>query len=112
MLETHQTHHVKLFNPIIVIYESLAQVKEFKYLGVLFASEGTMEREIGRRIRAAGRYCVRFTAPLLRDSVHASERSVHSSSIGRCFRHVQWGGDLGEDPGLGGDLGEDPGLGG
>ena len=33
---------------------SLAQVKEFKYLGVLFASEGTMEREIGRRIGAAG----------------------------------------------------------
>ncbi|CAB1448574.1 unnamed protein product [Pleuronectes platessa] len=28
--------------------ESLAQVKEFKYLRVLFASEGTMEREIGR----------------------------------------------------------------
>ena len=54
MLETHQTHHVKLFNPIIVIYESLAQVKEFKYLGVLFASEGTLEREIGLRIRAAG----------------------------------------------------------
>ena len=25
-------------------------MKEFKYLGVLFASEGTMEREIGRRI--------------------------------------------------------------
>ena len=34
--------------------ESLPQVKEFKYLGVLFASEGTMEREIGRRIGAAG----------------------------------------------------------
>ena len=32
--------------------ESLAQVKEFKYLGVMFASEGTMEREIGRRIGA------------------------------------------------------------
>ena len=31
-----------------------AQMKEFKYLGVLFASEGTMEREIGRRIGAAG----------------------------------------------------------
>ena len=29
-------------------------MKEFKYLGVLFASEGTMEREIGRRIGAAG----------------------------------------------------------
>uniref|UniRef100_A0A8D3C086 Reverse transcriptase domain-containing protein n=1 Tax=Scophthalmus maximus TaxID=52904 RepID=A0A8D3C086_SCOMX len=34
--------------------EPLPQVKEFKYLGVLFASEGTMEREIGRRIGAAG----------------------------------------------------------
>ena len=44
--------------------ESLPQVKEFKYLGVLFASEETMEREIGRRIGAAGgRYCIRFTAP-------------------------------------------------
>ena len=30
--------------------ESLPQVKEFKCLGVLFASEGTMEREIGQRI--------------------------------------------------------------
>uniref|UniRef100_A0AAY5K902 Reverse transcriptase domain-containing protein n=1 Tax=Esox lucius TaxID=8010 RepID=A0AAY5K902_ESOLU len=34
--------------------EALPQVKEVKYLGVLFASEGTMEREIGRSIRAAG----------------------------------------------------------
>lgn len=40
--------------PLRVGNESLAQVKEFKYLGVLFASEGTMEREIGRRIGAAG----------------------------------------------------------
>ena len=47
--------------------ESLPQVKEFKYLGVLFASEGTMEREIGRRIGAAGgRYYIHFTTPLLR----------------------------------------------
>ncbi|KAM7380977.1 hypothetical protein PAMP_004240 [Pampus punctatissimus] len=34
--------------------ESLLQVKEFKYLGVLFTSEGTMGREIDRRVRAAG----------------------------------------------------------
>ena len=33
---------------------SLPQVNEFKYLGVLFTSEGTMEQEIGRRIGAAG----------------------------------------------------------
>ena len=31
----------------------MAQEKELKYLSVLFKSEGTMEREIGRRIRAA-----------------------------------------------------------
>ena len=30
--------------------ESLPQIKEFKYLRVLFTSEGTMEREIGQRI--------------------------------------------------------------
>ena len=34
--------------------ESVAQVKKFNYLGVLFASEGTMAREIGWRIGAAG----------------------------------------------------------
>ena len=32
--------------------ESLPQEREFKYLGVLFSSEGTMEREIGWRIEA------------------------------------------------------------
>ena len=37
-----------------VLGEPLPQVKEFKYLGVLFTNEGTMEREIGRRIGAAG----------------------------------------------------------
>ena len=31
----------------------LPQVEEFNYLGVLFTSEGIMEREIGRRIGAA-----------------------------------------------------------
>ena len=34
--------------------EFLPQVKEFKYLGILFSSEGTREREMGRRIGAAG----------------------------------------------------------
>ncbi|KAK3569880.1 hypothetical protein QTP86_006752 [Hemibagrus guttatus] len=33
--------------------EVLPQVEEFKYLGVLFTSEGRMDREIGRRIGAA-----------------------------------------------------------
>ncbi|KAK3569488.1 hypothetical protein QTP86_031417, partial [Hemibagrus guttatus] len=34
--------------------EVLPQVEEFKYLGVLFTSEGRMDREIDRRIGAAG----------------------------------------------------------
>ena len=33
--------------------EILPQVEEFKYLGVLFTSEGKMERKIDRRIGAA-----------------------------------------------------------
>ena len=39
--------------PLRVGGESLPQVEEFKYLGVLFTSEGRMEREIDRRIGAA-----------------------------------------------------------
>ncbi|KAI3353120.1 hypothetical protein L3Q82_019252 [Scortum barcoo] len=35
------------------VERSLPQVEEFKYLGVLFTSEGKMEREIDRRIGAA-----------------------------------------------------------
>ena len=34
--------------------ESLPQVKEFKYLGVLFTSEGMMGCEIDRRVGGAG----------------------------------------------------------
>ena len=43
--------------------EFLPQVKEFKYLGILFSSEGTREREMGRRIGARERFCIRFAAP-------------------------------------------------
>lgn len=32
----------------------MSQVKEFKYLRFLFTSEGTMERETGRRTGSAG----------------------------------------------------------
>ncbi|KAI3359764.1 hypothetical protein L3Q82_014135, partial [Scortum barcoo] len=38
--------------PLQVCGEVLPQVEEFKYLGVLFTSEGNMEREIDRRIGA------------------------------------------------------------
>ena len=39
--------------PLRVGDEVLPQVEEFKYLGILFTSEGRMEREIDRRIGAA-----------------------------------------------------------
>ena len=39
--------------PLLVWGESLPQLEEFKYLGVLFTSEGKMEREIDRWIGAA-----------------------------------------------------------
>ncbi|KAI3365731.1 hypothetical protein L3Q82_000696 [Scortum barcoo] len=39
--------------PLQVGGEVLPQVEEFKYLGVLFTSEGKIEREIDRRIGAA-----------------------------------------------------------
>ena len=39
--------------PLRVGNEILPQVEEFKYLGVLFTSEGRMEREIDGRIGAA-----------------------------------------------------------
>ena len=39
--------------PLRIGDEVLPQVEEFKYLGVLFTSEGRMEREIDRRIGAA-----------------------------------------------------------
>ena len=37
-----------------MITSRLPQVKEFKYLGVLFSCQGTMKREMGRRIGVAG----------------------------------------------------------
>ena len=43
----------KVACPLRVGTEFLPQVEEFKYLGVLFTSEGKMEREIDRRIGAA-----------------------------------------------------------
>ncbi|KAI3355417.1 hypothetical protein L3Q82_018256 [Scortum barcoo] len=50
--------------PLRVSGEVLPQVEEFKYLGVLFTSEGKMEREIDRRIGAASmQLCGRCTGP-------------------------------------------------
>ncbi|TWW63647.1 hypothetical protein D4764_03G0006550 [Takifugu flavidus] len=47
--------------------EVLPQVEEFKYLGILFTSEGRMEREIDRRIGAA------VAGLSLRDRVRSSD---------------------------------------
>ncbi|KAI3356554.1 hypothetical protein L3Q82_017759, partial [Scortum barcoo] len=50
--------------PLRVGGEVLPQVEEFKYLRVLFTSEGKMEREIDRRIGAARpQLCGRCTGP-------------------------------------------------
>ncbi|KAI3371969.1 hypothetical protein L3Q82_006839 [Scortum barcoo] len=50
--------------PLWVGGEVLPQVEEFKYLGVLFTSEGKMEREIDRRIGAASmQLCGQCTGP-------------------------------------------------
>ncbi|KAI3364170.1 hypothetical protein L3Q82_010989 [Scortum barcoo] len=50
--------------PLQVGGEVLPQVEEFKYLGVLFTSEGKIEREIDRRIGAASmQLCGRCTGP-------------------------------------------------
>ncbi|KAI3360330.1 hypothetical protein L3Q82_014642 [Scortum barcoo] len=47
------TDRKRVVCPLRVGGEVLPQVEEFKYLGVLFTSEGKMEREIDRRIGAA-----------------------------------------------------------
>ena len=61
----------------------LPQVEEFKYLGVLFTSEGRMEREIDRRIDAA---------------------SAVMWALHRRSGHVLLGGDPGENPGHVGEI--------
>ncbi|KAI3362052.1 hypothetical protein L3Q82_012385 [Scortum barcoo] len=54
----------KVACPLQVGGEVLPQVEEFKYLGVLFTSEGKIEREIDRRIGAASsQLCGRCTGP-------------------------------------------------
>ncbi|KAI3364145.1 hypothetical protein L3Q82_010962, partial [Scortum barcoo] len=61
--------------PLQVSGEVLPQVEEFKYLGVLFTSEGKMEPEVA--------WASISDAPW-------------DASLGRCFRHVPPGGGLGK----------------
>ncbi|KAI3359915.1 hypothetical protein L3Q82_014268, partial [Scortum barcoo] len=58
--------------PLRVSGEVLPQVEEFKYLGVLFTSEGKMEREIDRRIGAASMQLCGWLGAPLRDRVRSS----------------------------------------
>ena len=46
-------HRKKVAYPLRVGGELLPKVEEFKYIGVLFTSEGRMECETDRRIGAA-----------------------------------------------------------
>ncbi|KAI3365319.1 hypothetical protein L3Q82_010409, partial [Scortum barcoo] len=118
--------------PLRVGGEVLPQVEEFKYLGVLFTSEGKMEREIDRRIGAASavirsvyRTVVvkkelsrkakaldsRFTGVAGRSLRDRGEKLGHREELssGRdaaapsACRHVPPGGGLGEDPGHAGE---------
>ena len=59
--------------------ESLPQVKEFKYLGVLFASEGTMEREIGWRAAGAVLHSLYRTVVTKRELSRKAKLSIYRS---------------------------------
>ncbi|KAI3354588.1 hypothetical protein L3Q82_019093 [Scortum barcoo] len=63
--------------PLRVGGEVLPQVEEFKYLGVLFTSEGKMEREIDRRIGAASAVMrsVYRTVVVVKKELRAKRRS-------------------------------------
>ncbi|KAK3557981.1 hypothetical protein QTP86_005631 [Hemibagrus guttatus] len=105
--------------------EVLPQVEEFKYLGVLFTSEGRMEREIDRRIGAAAavmrsmyrsvvvkKELSRKAKLSIYQSIYAptltyghelwvmTERDV---SLERCSGHAPSGRGPGEDPGHAGE---------
>ena len=56
-------------------------MKEFKYLGILFSSEGTREREMGRRIKAAGVVLrsLRCTVVMKRELSQKAKLSIYRS---------------------------------
>ncbi|KAI3361713.1 hypothetical protein L3Q82_001949 [Scortum barcoo] len=104
--------------PLRVSGEVLPQVEEFKYLGVLFTSEGKMEREIDRRIGAASavmrsvyRTVVVKKKELSRKArLSMVYRSIYVPTL--TYGHELWGGvpgvshreeALGEDPGHAGE---------
>ncbi|KAJ0050334.1 hypothetical protein NL108_017502 [Boleophthalmus pectinirostris] len=69
----------KVSCPLQVGGESLHQVEEFKYLGVLFSSEGRTEREIDRWIGAASAvmWSLYLTAVVKRKLSPKSQGQLH-----------------------------------
>ncbi|KAI3370288.1 hypothetical protein L3Q82_024461 [Scortum barcoo] len=69
--------------PLQVGGEVLPQVEEFKYLGVLFTSEGKIEREIDRRIGAASAVMrsVYRTVVVKKELSRKAKLSIYRSSI-------------------------------
>ncbi|KAI3358259.1 hypothetical protein L3Q82_003257 [Scortum barcoo] len=90
--------------PLQVGGEVLPQVEEFKYLGVLFTSEGKMEREIDRRIGAASAVMrsVYRTVVVKKELSRKAKLSIYRSiyvptltyghELWACSRHVPPGG--------------------
>ncbi|KAI3369606.1 hypothetical protein L3Q82_025320 [Scortum barcoo] len=82
--------------PLQVGGEVLPQVEEFKYLGVLFTSEGKMEREIDRRIGAASAVMrsvyrtVVVKKELSRKAKLSIYRSIYVPTL--TYGHELWGG--------------------
>ncbi|KAI3363966.1 hypothetical protein L3Q82_001544 [Scortum barcoo] len=82
--------------PLQVGGEVLPQVEEFKYLGVLFTSEGKIEREIDRRIGAASAVMrsvyrtVVVKKELSRKAKLSIYRSIYAPHL--TYGHELWGG--------------------
>ncbi|KAI3376109.1 hypothetical protein L3Q82_016635 [Scortum barcoo] len=76
--------------PLQVGGEVLPQVEEFKYLGVLFTSEGKMEREIDRRIGAASAVMrsVYRTVVVKKELSRKAKLSITGQSIALTFPHL------------------------
>ncbi|KAI3358099.1 hypothetical protein L3Q82_003107 [Scortum barcoo] len=76
--------------PLQVGGEVLPQVEEFKYLGVLFTSEGKMEREIDRRIGAVSAVMrlVYRTVVVKKELSRKAKLSIYRSIYVRSHPHL------------------------
>ncbi|KAK3548162.1 hypothetical protein QTP70_004839 [Hemibagrus guttatus] len=68
--------------------ELLPQVEEFKYLGVLFTSEGRMDREIDRRIGAAAAVMrSMYRSVVVKELSQKAKLSIYQSNL-RSYSHL------------------------